>query len=276
MRLGVTSYAFTWAIGVPGYVFPVAGPDAARMDSVGLLDRASALGVGVVQYLDNVALHALAAAELDAIDRRAGELGLALEVGTRGIEPGHLRRYLELAIRFGSPLVRLVVDTADRHPSAAEVVEALRPLMTDFERAGVSLAIENHDRFSAATLIDVLDAVASDRLGICLDTVNSFGALEGPDRVVETLGPRSISLHIKDFAIRRVSHAMGFVVEGEPAGRGRLDVPWLLGSLRRTAPDMNALLELWTPPEPSLTATVAKEDRWAVESIEYLRTLIPG
>jgi hypothetical protein len=50
-------------------------------------------------------------------------------------------------------------------------------------------------------------------------------------------------------------------------------VPWLLEELGNRDP--NAILELWTPPEETLSATIAKEDAWAVASIEYLRKLIP-
>jgi len=112
-------------------------------------------------------------------------------------------------------------------------------------------------------------------VGICLDTVNSFGALEGPETVVETLGPWTVNLHVKDFAIERVSHAMGFVVEGKPAGRGRLNVPWLLEKLRALGRDPNAILELWTPPGATLEETIAREAEWAEDSIKYLRSLIP-
>jgi hypothetical protein len=38
---------------------------------------------------------------------------------------------------------------------------------------------------------------------------------------------------------------------------------------------VNAILELWTPPEPEIAATIAKEENWARQSIAYLRTLIP-
>jgi sugar phosphate isomerase/epimerase len=65
------------------------------------------------------------------------------------------------------------------------------------------------------------------------------------------------------------------VIEGRPAGQGRLDVPWLLKRLKEAGRDPNAILELWTPEQDSLEATIAKEDAWARESIEYLRTLIP-
>jgi sugar phosphate isomerase/epimerase len=67
---------------------------------------------------------------------------------------------------------------------------------------------------------------------------------------------------------------MGFAIEGTPAGRGRLDVPWLLRTLKEAGRDPNAILELWTPPEPTVEKTVAREDAWAAESIAYLRTLI--
>ncbi len=106
-------------------------------------------------------------------------------------------------------------------------------------------------------------AAESPRVGICLDTVNSFGALEGPAVVVENLGPLTVNLHLKDFAVRRAGHKMGFTVEGTPAGDGRLDIPWLLGRLRELGRDPNAILELWVPPEADLEKTVAKELEWA-------------
>ena len=112
-------------------------------------------------------------------------------------------------------------------------------------------------------------------MGICLDTVNSFGALEGPEVVVEALAPYTVNLHVKDFIIRRANHMMGFAIEGTPAGQGRLDIPWLLERLRAAGRDPNAIIELWTPPEPDLAATIAKEDAWARESVAYMRSVLP-
>jgi sugar phosphate isomerase/epimerase len=111
-------------------------------------------------------------------------------------------------------------------------------------------------------------------VAICLDTVNSFGALEGPETVVAALAPWVVNLHVKDFVIRRVDYQLGFVIEGCPAGQGRLDVAWLLDELRAAGRAPNAILELWTSPEPTLKGTIEKEDRWASASVNYLRTLI--
>jgi sugar phosphate isomerase/epimerase len=270
MRLGISSYTYTWAVGVPGHL-----PER-PMSLLDLLDKASALGVRVLQVADNLPLDRLSDAELETFESRAAELDIGIEVGTRGIAHQQLRTYLRLAERLRSPLVRIVIDTPDHHPHEDQVISALKDIMPEFERAGVCLAVENHDRFKARTLAEILERVGSEFVGICLDTVNSFGALEGPEAVLETLGPSVVNLHVKDFAICRADHMMGFSIEGRPAGQGRMNLPWLFQELRDQGRDPNAILELWTPPAETLAATIAKEDAWATASVEYLRTLIPN
>jgi sugar phosphate isomerase/epimerase len=147
--------------------------------------------------------------------------------------------------------------------------------MPECKKSGIVLAVENHDRFSAKQLAELVQGVRGPWIGICLDTVNSFGALEAPEVVVETLAPWVVNLHVKDFSVCRATHNLGFVIEGRPAGQGRLDLPWLLGQLQEAGRDVNAIVELWTPPEPEIAATIAKEENWARQSIAYLRTLIP-
>ncbi len=268
MRLGIGTYAYAWAIGVPGSL------PARPLDAFGMLEKARSLGVSIVQFADNLPLDRLLTAELDRFQATADEMHLAIEVGTRGIQPDHLRTYLALAKRFGSPILRVVIDTADHHPGADEVATLLSGIVPELEKSGVCLAIENHDRFPVQALVSILQRLNTPFVGVCLDTVNSFGCLEGPEMVVEALGRYVVNLHVKDFSIRRLSHNMGFLIEGTPAGKGRLDVPWLLDQLRRLGRDPNAILELWPPPEPDLEKTIIKEQAWAVESIAYLRTLI--
>jgi sugar phosphate isomerase/epimerase len=268
MHLGISSYTYTWAVGVPGY--PVVEP----LTVWGLLAKAVALGVRVVQVADNLPLHRLPTEEVTRLAAAAADQGIQLEVGTRGIAPEHLRTYLRLAQQVRAPFLRIVIDTADHHPPPDEVVATLNRVLPDFAAAGVTLAIENHDRFRVATLVEMLTRLDGP-VGICLDTVNSFGALEGPDVVVAALGPWTVNLHVKDFRVRRAGHSMGFTVEGTPAGEGQLDLEWLLAQLAGFGRDVNAILELWTPPEPSVAATIAKEDAWARQSVASLRRWIP-
>ncbi|MDX1991213.1 MAG: sugar phosphate isomerase/epimerase family protein [bacterium] len=267
--LGLGSYGVAWAIGVPGFEAP-----AQSLDAFGLVRFAHELGLRLVQIADNLPLHALSSAERAALKAEADRLGVTIEVGTRGIQPEHLMHYIAIAQEFHSPILRVVVDTAEHHPSAQEVVDLLRPRLSELTGAGITLAIENHDRFQAQTLADIISTLDHPNVGICLDTVNSFGAMEGPAVVLAALGPHVVNLHVKEFVIRRLSHNMGFIVTGVPAGQGMLDVPWLLDELRRYGRDFNAIIETWLSPEDTMQATVEKEAQMVQQSTAYLRTLI--
>lgn len=268
MRLGIGSYTYGWSVGTSSDRPPGA------MTALDLIGRATALGVGVVQLCDNLPEETYFPRSIDEIVAAADRAGVRVEVGTRGTAPDHLRRFAGIASRLGSPLLRVVVDDGDDRPDAGEVVRRLRAVAGDFERAGVTLAVENHDRFRAATLVEILRAADAHGIGICLDTVNSFGALEGPRVVVETLGPFVASLHLKDFAVTRLPHLQGFVIEGRPLGQGSLDVPWLLAKLREFGRDPDAIIEQWTPPEPCLGRTLRKEAEWAEASVKAARRWI--
>jgi sugar phosphate isomerase/epimerase len=122
----------------------------------------------------------------------------------------------------------------------------------------------------------MVQRIGPEYAGICLDTVNSFGALEGPEVVIRTLAPYTINLHVKDFVIRRHPSLMGFEIVGAPAGKGRLDLPALIERLKTHNPNCNAILEQWPPPQKNPDATATMELEWARESVRHLRALIPG
>jgi sugar phosphate isomerase/epimerase len=270
MKLGIGSYAYAWAVGIPGFLPPE------PMTALGLVQRAAALGVHVVQIADNCPLHTLPDAERAKLRDVAAQLGVSIEVGTRGVARDHIRQYVTLAGEFGSPILRVVVDTATHHPSPNELIATITAMLPVFEQAGITLAIENHDRFKVKSLVGILSAVNSPLVGICLDTVNSLGAGEGAEVVATTLAPYVVNLHLKDYVIRRHPTMLGFEVQGTPAGQGMLDVPWLLDVLKAHGRDANAILELWPPPEADVQATIRKEDQWVVDSVQWLRGLIPA
>lgn len=270
MKLGIGSYTFAWAVGIPGRL-----PEQ-RMSPMDLLAEAQRYGVSLVQVCDNMPFADLPADEIEAFAVAAEEMGIEVEIGTRGLDPAHLRHHLRLVQRFGGSFLRLVLDKGHDEPTADEAVERLQVVMPEFAEAGVRIAIENHDRFTAVVLRGIIERLGPDRAGITLDTVNSFGATEGPQIVVPILAPYTMCLHVKDFTIRRPSHQLGFVVEGCAAGSGRLNVPWLLDQLRVSPHPFNCILETWVTPSDSLDETIARERAWADEGIAYLRGLIPG
>lgn len=268
-RLGIGSYAYAWAIGVPGYDTPD------PMDVFAFIEIVAEHGVTVAQIADNLPLHELSFDELKCLKSLADDKHIAIEVGTRGIQSQDLlETYIDLARFFGSPILRVVVDSPQHHPSPADVINILRSQVNRLEQANIILAIENHDRFPARSLADIIRALDSPYVGICLDTVNSFGSLEGPEYVVKTLAPYVVNLHVKDFSIARHDHNMGFTLIGTPAGQGVLDIRWVMEQLDVYRQDYNAILELWPPPENTVQETIEKERQWAKQSITFLRNII--
>lgn len=268
MKIGVGSYTFTWAVGVPGYDVPK------PLNATKLILRAIELGATVVQFADNMPLDILPEAQLDEIIALARDRNIAIEVGARGLTPERLARYVEIAERMGSDIVRFVIDAAGYEPSPREVIEVIMPFVGILEEKNIKLALENHDRLSCADFVEIITGCDSPNVGICLDTVNSIGVPEGTKEVVRRLAPYTVNLHIKDFSITRADHKMGFKIEGVPAGQGKLDIPALIAGLRAFGRCNSAILELWTPYGPTMKETLQRESDWAAHSIKYLKQYI--
>lgn len=266
MRLGISSWTYPWAIGVSGFPPPVRPIRLAD-----LLERAAVLKVGVVQVADNLPLHELDSVELRDARDQALSLGLRIEIGTRGVEPAHLLRYLSLAVSFDAVLLRTLTRSVEQQPSLEQAEKWIREVLPEFEAQGVTLGLENYEKHSCRDLAALVRRLESSHAGICLDTVNSLGALETPEVVVETLAPLTVNLHIKDFVIDRVPQMMGFVVSGAPAGAGWLAIPWLLEQMP-PGRNVSAILEQWPPLRESVEATVAMEQEWAERGVQYLRS----
>jgi sugar phosphate isomerase/epimerase len=238
------------------------------------MKRAVELDIRVVQFGDNMPLSGLEAEAFKEMTEFAYENRIEIEIGTRGLDRENLMLQMEVARHLDAKLIRVLPDAKGYEPKAEEVLAALRPVARRFAENDLRLALENNDRFPARTLADMVNELGPEHVGICLDTANSFGALEGPEYVVETLAPYTFNLHVKDFTIRRVKTQMGFVLSGCPVGQGRLNVPWVLGKLRHTGRQINAIVELWTPLGANLETTIATEQTWAEQSVGYLREFI--
>jgi len=269
MKLGISSYTYTWAIGVSGLM------PGDPLSVCGLLDKASSSGIKLVQVADNLPIEEkLSEDELELMLDYSVAKGISLEMGGRGLTVEHTMKCLLAAEIIRSPILRMVIDSTGYEPSITRIKGIIKDLLPEFSSRKIKLAIENHARLKAREFEDIIISAGSKWIGICLDSVNSMGAGEGFETVAEILIPYTINLHIKDFTIKRVPYKMGLVVEGRPAGKGMLNIPDLLAQTMQTGLCHSAILELWTPPESDIQATILKEKRWADESVEYLRSLI--
>jgi sugar phosphate isomerase/epimerase len=268
MKPGISSYTYTWAVGVPGSMPPE------PLTAYGLIDKTVSAGLELVQIAYNLPLEKLNPAVLDELFQYARGKGVMIEMGSRGLKPEHTVLCLQTAERLKSHLLRMVIDDQGFEPDLPAIISIIRDLLPELKSRQIKLAIENHDRLKAREFEKIVTSVGSEMVGICLDSVNSMGAGEGFEAVSEILIPYTINLHIKDFTIFRVTHRMGLVIEGRPAGKGMLNIRELLSRLTEKGMCESAVLELWTPPESDITSTILKEEKWADDSIEYLKSVI--
>jgi sugar phosphate isomerase/epimerase len=268
MRVGISSFTFPWAIGGIDNDHPVS------MTAFELLEKAHAYEADVLQIADNLPIGHLSNEELEKLRTKADALGIALEVGTRGISTTNISRFLEIAAILGSPILRIVIDTKDHEPTMDEINSLLAPFADQFRNISIKLAIENHDRLTCVQFNEIIDRLGDDWVGICLDTVNSLGAVEAPNTVVPALAPRAINVHMKDFEVVRSNGQMGFTVQGTALGQGRLDVQSVIAAVGGSKRDITSVIELWTPRQSSYKETVALEESWAAQSVKFLRASI--
>ena len=268
MRLGLSSYTYTWAVGVPNSL------PAKQLSAFDLVDKAASAGLPLIQIADNLPLEKMEESELISLREYGEGKRVEIEMGGRGLTPEHTMKCLETAKLLNSPILRMVIDEAGFEPDLITISAIIKDLLPELKSRKIKLAIENHDRFKAREFEKIILAADSEYVGICLDSVNSMGAGEGFEEVSKILLPYTINLHIKDFTIRRISHKMGIIIEGSPAGKGMLNISELVDKLCNTNKCQSAILELWTPPETKIEETILKEERWASESIEYLKNII--
>ncbi len=266
MKLGLSSYTYTWQVGVPGYQTL-----DESLTVMGLLDKAKQAEVNLIQVCDNLPLDKVSKEQLAKIKETASDFGIDIEVGTQGVDQEHLLKYLDIAEYLGSDILRIILEKEDGKLTIEEGINKIKKVLAEFSKKNISIAVENHEKYTSRELSTLIGEIDSPYLGICLDTVNSFGALEGPEQVIARLAPYTINLHIKDFEISRLSHQMGFTITGAPAGYGRLDIDSLLATIRNNGKKSNAILELWTPYTNSIEETINKESEWADKSIKFLR-----
>jgi len=268
-KLGISTYSYSYAVGVKNFM--PEHPMTAEM----LIDKAVELGVKVVQIADNLPLDAMSDEHICRINTYAEEKGVTLEVGTRGIRPDSLRRYIQIAKKLNSSLLRCVIDSPQHEPDLNEIHQIFLEVLPELKEHDIVLGIENHDRFTAEQFKQIVADMDDAHFGIVLDTVNSFAREENTKAVLSQLSKYTVNFHVKDFKIYRVPNAMGLLVTGTPAGDGFLNVPMVLNVLQTEAQsDFSTVLELWMSPEPTIEQTIEKEDQWVKKSIQYLRTLI--
>jgi len=261
--IGLGTYAFFWQ-----HSDLVDEP----LSLAGAFEATRALGVDLFQICDYAPLEAMDDHELADAAAAARDLGLTIELGTKGVEPDRLARFLDLAARFDARLVRSMLYSPEARPTPAQAEEWLRAALPAYEASGIDLALETYEQVATADLVALIERIGSPRLGVCLDPANIVARLERPRDCVEQTAPLVKNVHVKDFAFARQPGWVGFTYGGAAMGDGLHDYPHLLQTVRPRERGINEVVEHWLSWQGDAETTIRTEREWTRTTIEYLRS----
>lgn len=261
--IGLGTYAFFWQ-----HSDLVPEP----LSLVGAFEATKELGVDLFQICDYAPLESMSDAELADAAAAARDLRLTIELGTKGIEPDRLARFLDLASVFDAKLVRSMLYSPQTRPTLAQAEEWLRVALPAYEASGVDLALETYEQVGTAELVGLIERIGSERLGVCLDPANVVARLELPRDCVELTAAHVKNVHVKDFAFARQAGWVGFTYGGAPMGEGLHDYPHLLDTVRPRERGVNEIVEHWLSWQGDAETTIRTEREWTRTTVEYLRS----
>jgi sugar phosphate isomerase/epimerase len=255
--IGLSTYSFFWQW------HPTA---PTPLGLAGMLARTADWGADLLQVCDYPLIEEYDEGQLRELAEDAERRGLRLELGTRRIDPVHLQRYLHLAQRLGVTLVRSMVTA----PEAATAEESLAQVLPSYERAGVVLALETYEQVPTPRLVEIVRAVGSEALGICLDPANCVAALEHPSDTIDLTADLVRNLHVKDFSFSRQAGWVGFTLAGARLGEGLLDLDHLFAVVRPDERGISQVIEHWLVWQGDSATTCRIEDEWTQHNLASL------
>jgi sugar phosphate isomerase/epimerase len=269
MKLGLDSYSYHLAFG--------AHPDFTprrRLTLFDFIERVAALGLDGCQ-IDPMHLASRDRSYLAEVRAAAAGPGLFLEYGTIGTDPRRLERELAVAGRLGSSVLRTFAGF-DRWHHCTQVPAEIRRAISGLKRVrrraedlGIRIAVENHGDLTTDELLQVVRAVDSPWVGICLDVGNALLTLEDPIVATAQMAPFAVTTHFKDYAMAPTNY--GGKITGVALGDGVIDLPAAMKLLRtRTSLD-RIILEIPVEAEGGERSALAREDDFVHRSVRYAR-----
>lgn len=263
MQIGIGTYAYRWGIGRGSFV-----PER-PLTPWDILDKATAHGVHLVQFADNLPLTTLSTAELSDLSQKAKSLGITIELGAEGLNAGVIEIHLAIAAALEAQLVRVAPSAADAARSNEAIAADIAVVMPACAAQNVTIAVENHFHVPSPRLVDLVTRVGSPQFGVCLDVANSIACFEWPAETIALLAPHAVNLHLKDYRLVLDPTGVGMTFTGVPLGEGLTDIDGVLDAL--AGKDLNIILEHWLPVAADPAQTLRLEDEWLARSITTIR-----
>ena len=216
MQLGLESFSYHLAFTM------------GRMDIFDFIQRSAQLGlegiqINVVRGKNWGHLGGSDPTHLEKIRTMAKDLGFFIEIDTRGTDPGHLIKALDVCHALGADVLRTYVSLGgDLATELQQAKENIPQIVPKAEALGIRIALENHEYETSDDMIRLLECIDNPHIGLLVDIGNSMMVLENPISAVCKMAPYAISAHFKDHVL--IENSESFRVVGVPIGMGNIDI----------------------------------------------------
>ncbi|MFP2068312.1 sugar phosphate isomerase/epimerase family protein [Actinotignum timonense] len=262
LKLGTSTYAFFWE-------WSDRNPEPISLRE--MISVSSQMGANHFQICDYPKIEELSSAEAQNVVAYGRDHGVTLELGTRGTTEDRLGTYVDLAETMGIKVLRSMVRFGPGEEDLAQVEKNIRAVIPRLESLGIDLAFETYEQLDTETLVNLIETIGHERVGIALDPANCVANLELPRDVIARCAPYTLNLHVKDFAFTRQAGWVGFTYAGAPMGEGLLDYDDEITQVRPREKGISQIVEHWLTWQGDIQTTVAMERQWTQQSINYIR-----
>lgn len=216
---------------------------AMKWKGADLIDYAASLHVDSLFITDFDALASFDTSYLKDLRSRGADKGVQIHLGTWSICPTsktfknkwgtaeeHLALGLRMAKDLGSPVIRVVLGSADDRKTPggiqARIADTVKVCQSQRSRAmdlGVKIAVENHaGDMHSRELVTLVEAAGKDFVGVNLDSGNACWTMEDPMENLENLGPYTLTTSLRDSMVWE--YADGAKVQWTAMGEGCVDL----------------------------------------------------
>jgi sugar phosphate isomerase/epimerase len=243
MKVGVDSYSYHRLF---GEVYPNQRDPGRRWPFEQCIDEVARIGADGIS-LETCFMPRFDADYLTRLRAKLDETGLermvawghpdGLEGGKKPQAVAEIIQHLATSKALGGTVMRIVGSSLmfrdEPHgPQIERIAELLKEPVRRAEDAGIRLAIENHIDFTADEILEILDRIGSDFLGVNFDSGNCLRMFEDPVESARKLAKRTYSTHIKDIQPTTGSPRHWTFWASAPAGSGIIDMPGVVQALR--------------------------------------------
>jgi sugar phosphate isomerase/epimerase len=282
LKLGIDTYCYHRYF---GEIYPGIERDPGiRLTLQDVLQRAKRLGVAGVS-LESCFIPAIDENSLVRLRAELDQLGFervwawghpsGLRSGNDPDAAKDLVRHIGVAKSIGAGVMRICCGGRRTRPASwdehkSKLLPMLREVVGPAEDHGIVLAIENHIDFFADELVEIITAIDSPNLGVCLDTANNLRMIEDPMVAIAKLAPFARASHVKDVTAKRGNPREFSFWPSVPLGNGLIDIPEAFRLLREAGYDGLLALEI-----DYLHPAYGDDVEPAIaESIAYMRGLL--